>query len=410
MRAPIGSAMAGESFTAEASAIVRSCVHCGFCNATCPTYQLTGDELEGPRGRIYLIKALLEHGTAGEQTRLHLDQCLLCRNCETTCPSGVAYGRLAEIARPYVNRTTAMPRSQRLLRFLLSRVLPYRRRFAALVAAGRLIRPCMPRALARLIPARPRSPAVVSRQRALPGARRVILLGGCVQPVLNPAIDAAAIRVFGHLGIDVQAVAGGGCCGALAHHLGYAGDAVQQARANIDAWWPHIEDGVAAVMATSSGCGVHLKDYARVLADDPTYAERARTLEALVRDPVELIAPDAYAGRFDAAGVGRVAVQTPCTLQHGQRLGGLIEAILGRAGFDVVPIEDAHLCCGSAGTYSLLHAQTATALRQRKLDCLLRATPAVVVTANIGCQMHLAAAAPVPVRHWLELLADCVGE
>lgn len=404
MRAPIGQSMAGEPYAAEAASIVRSCVHCGFCNATCPTYQLTGDELEGPRGRIYLIKGLLERGQFGEQTRQHLDQCLLCRNCETTCPSGVEYGRLIELVRPPVYRASAAPRHERWLRWLFVRVLPYRRRFALVVASGRLVKPFLPRRLAALVP-KQRAVTDTNPPPRAEARPRVLMLEGCVQPVLNPGIDAAAVQVLGHLGFEVMRVRGGACCGALAHHLGYEEDARRQARLNIDAWWPAVEAGVAAVMATSSGCGVHLKDYARLLADDAVYAERARVIGSLVRDPVELVDVETLRGRFDGASVGPVAVQTPCTLQHGQRLAGRIEAILGSAGFDLTVAAEPHLCCGSAGTYSLLHNAAATALRERKLGNLLDARPAVIATANIGCQMHLEPASPVPVRHWLELLA-----
>ncbi|MEQ8660078.1 MAG: glycolate oxidase subunit GlcF [Gammaproteobacteria bacterium] len=404
MRVPVSADMAATSYAARAAEIARSCVHCGFCNATCPTYQLTGDELEGPRGRIYLIKSLLEDGAPGSDTRRHLDQCLVCRNCETTCPSGVRYGELVELVRPAVLRATPTPWREGLLRWGLLRVVPYPRRFAALLGLGRAVRPLLPARLAALVP-RPLDTPAASPPATVRSTRRVLLLGGCVQPVLNPGIDAAARAVFARLDIELVTLAASGCCGALAHHLGDEDRARAQARANIDAWWPHVEAGAEAVMASSSGCGVQLKSYARLLADEPGYAARAQAIEARVRDPLELVDGERLAALVDAGDTGAVAVQAPCTLQHGQRLGGRLEALLRQLGFTLAPVAEAHLCCGSAGSYSLFHAATARALRERKLGHLLAAAPAVVVTANIGCQSHLAATAPVPVRHWLELVA-----
>jgi len=406
MRVPVNARLAASSYASEAADIARSCVHCGFCNATCPTYQLTGDELEGPRGRIYLIKALLEDGAAGSETRRHLDQCLVCRNCETTCPSGVQYGQLLELVRPEVYRTTASTWRERLMRWGLVKVVPYRNRFAVLYRLGRLARPLLPRRLAASVPAPLGEATARSAPAASPrGARRVLLLGGCVQPVLNPSIDAAARIVFARLDMTLVDAPASGCCGALAHHLGDEDTARCQARANIDAWWPEVEAGAEAVMASSSGCGVQLKGYARLLAGDPVYAERARRIESLVRDPLELVDGARLAAAVDTAGVGPVAVQTPCTLQHGQRLGGRLEALLVQLGFSLTPVGEAHLCCGSAGSYSLFHAKTSAALRERKLGHLMAGGPMQVITANIGCQSHLAAASPVPVRHWLEVVA-----
>ncbi|MGE0484785.1 MAG: glycolate oxidase subunit GlcF [Gammaproteobacteria bacterium] len=406
MRAPVSAAMAAEDFSAEAAAIVRSCVHCGFCNATCPTYQLTGDELEGPRGRIYLVKALLEDGRIGAETRLHLDHCLVCRNCETTCPSGVRYGRLVELVRPRVLRRAPPPWPSRLLRRALLTVVPYPRRFAPLVAAARLLRPLLPARLAAHLPPRPASyvpPPVTDGH-----TRRVLLLGGCAQPVLNPAIDAAAARVFDALGIELVKVRGADCCGALAHHLGAEDVARAQARRVVDAWWPAVAAGADAVMVTASGCGVQLKDYAQLLQDDAEYAERAARIAGLARDPLELVDAGLLAGMLNVTGVGPLAVQTPCSLQHGQRLGGRLESLLRACGFELVPVAESHLCCGSAGSYALVHVDKSSALRTRKLDNLMAARPHLIVTANIGCQTHLAQAAQVPVRHWLEVVAECL--
>ncbi|MGR8918751.1 MAG: glycolate oxidase subunit GlcF [Gammaproteobacteria bacterium] len=403
MRAPVADSMAREPYSARAADIVRSCVHCGFCNATCPTYQLTGDELEGPRGRIYLIKALLEEGRAGDDSRRHLDQCLLCRNCETTCPSGVRYGDLIELVRPELEQRVPAPAAVRLKRRMLAAVVPYRRRLAPLVWLGRLARPLLPAALGRRLERATPPPAWSGTAHA----RRVLRLGGCAQPVLNPHIDAAAARVFDRLGLSVVDVPASACCGALHRHLGMDADARALARANIDAWWPAIESGAEAVMATSSGCGLELRHYPALLADDPAYAARAARLGELLRDPLELVDVDALSAALrPSSDRGAVAVQAPCTLQHGLRLGGRLEALLDGLGWRVLPVAESHLCCGSAGAYSVMHAATAGALRERKLAALMQAGPAVIATANIGCQLHLASAAPVPVRHWLELLAE----
>ena len=406
MRASVSDRMASYPFTAEAAKIVRSCVHCGFCNATCPTYQLTGDELEGPRGRIYLIKSLLEGGRVGNDTRRHLDQCLQCRNCETTCPSGVRYGALLELVRPHIARVTALPWTAKLKRTLLVLIVPHRRSFAALLGLGRIFRPVLPRRIARLIPPRPtRSPRVVRVH-----SKKILLLDGCAQPALNPNIDASAALVFDRLGISLVSVPGAGCCGALALHLGYEERAVQQAKANLDAWWAHIESGADAIMATSSGCGVHLKDYARLLAAEPDYCERAKRLQGLVRDPIELIGAEQLMPHVAVKNPQPLAFQAPCTLQHGQRLSGKVENLLTQIGWKLVAVNEAHLCCGSAGSYSVLHGDTAAQLRMRKLENLMHRQPAAIITANIGCQSHLGVSATVPVRHWLELVADNLVE
>jgi len=402
MRAPVTDQMATHRFTAEAAKIVRSCVHCGFCNATCPTYQLTGDELEGPRGRIYLMRSLLDGGEVGEDTRRHLDQCLQCRNCETTCPSGVRYGTLLELMRPYVAENSTLPWMARLKRAALLGVVPHRARFRALLAAGRLVRPLLPQALAQLIPASRAPLAAVSVSHA----RRVLLLGGCAQPALNPNIDAAAALIFERVGISLVTVPAAGCCGALAMHLGAERDAVNQAKANLDAWWPEIENGAEAVMASSSGCGVHLKEYARILSAEPGYRERAERMQSLVRDPIELLDATALKEHVRIKSNESLAVQTPCTLQHGQRLGGRVEQLLRELGCVLAEVREPHLCCGSAGSYSVLHGGTARQLRERKLANLMRGRPTKIVTANIGCQSHLGATAAVPVPHWLEFLAE----
>ena len=374
----------------EADAILRTCVHCGFCNATCPTYQLLGDELDGPRGRLYLMKQMFEGEAVSANTRLHLDRCLTCRNCETTCPSGVHYTQLLELGRHTVDALVPRPVWARLKRWGLRRFLLTRWLFGPAVWLGRLI---------GRLPTATASAAMPAGQHA----RKVILLQGCVQPALDPGIDAALARVLDRLGIQVVRAGQAGCCGALSHHLDARAEAAAQMRRNLDAWWPLIEAGAEAVVASASGCGLHLKDYGRLLADDPAYAERAAVLAKLVRDPAELLA-GADLSRFRPTQPRRVAFHPPCTLQHGLQIRGVVEGILTGLGHCLTPVTDSHLCCGAAGTYSLLQPELADALRRRKLDALTDGGPELIVTANIGCQVHLAAATKLPVAHWLTLL------
>lgn len=383
----------------EAEAILRSCVHCGFCTATCPTYQLLGDELDGPRGRIYLIKQVLEGAPAGRSTQVHLDRCLTCLACETTCPSGVRYGHLLEIGRDTVEQQVARPWREQLVRALLRRTLPHRRRFEAVLALGRAARPLLPAALRRQVPPRPRPYG--SRPTAA-RARRMLLLEGCVQPGLAPEINAATARVFDALGIALQSPAGSGCCGALSLHLGARDEALAFMRRNIDTWWPAIEAGAEAIVVNASGCGVAVKDYGHLLREDPAYAEKAARISALTRDPAEVLANEDLEG-LDIA-PRRLAFHSPCTLQHGQQLNGRVEALLGRLGFELSPVADAHLCCGSAGTYSVLQAELSGRLRRDKLARLEAGDPELIATANIGCLSHLRGSAARPVHHWIELL------
>lgn len=388
----------------EADEILRNCVHCGFCNATCPTYQLTGDELDGPRGRIYLIKQVLEGKAPGVQTRLHLDRCLTCRACETTCPSGVDYHRLLDTGRELTAQ--ALPRSmpQRLLRLALRRVFTHARLFTALLRTGQALRPLLPGALRARIPARPRagtpSPATGSRTRTL------LLLDGCVQPALAPQINHAAARVLDALGIQLVSARNAGCCGALSHHLDAPAEALDFARRNIDAWWTQIEHGAEAIVVTASGCAPMVKDYGRLLADDPAYASRAARVSGLARDLSEVIAAEQPERALGKAPGTRIAFHSPCTLQHGQRITGVVEDLLGRLGYALTPIADSHLCCGSAGTYSILQPDLATRLRTHKLAALEQGAPEAIATANIGCHQHLGSAAGVPVVHWIELLSN----
>jgi len=385
----------------EADAILRSCVHCGFCTATCPTYQLLGDELDGPRGRIYLIKQMLEGAPASERTRSHLDRCLTCRACETTCPSGVRYGRLLDIGRGILEERMRRPWRERLLRYLLLAMVPSMRRFALILAGGRVLRPFLPAALGAKIPRRRAAGAWPDPNRQ---ARTMLVLAGCVQAAATPDTNAAAARLFDRLGIHLVEVATAGCCGALAHHLGAETTARDQMRRNIDAWWPAIEAGAEAIVVTASGCGVQVKDYAGLLADDPDYADKAVRVSTLACDPVEILAREDLRG-FGQPGTGtRVALQVPCTLQHGQKLPGQLETLLAGLGFALTPVADSHLCCGSAGSYSLLQPALSARLREAKLMHLGAGQPDCIATANIGCQLHLQAGTDLPVRHWLELL------
>lgn len=391
----------------EAAAILRKCVHCGFCTATCPTYQLFGDELDGPRGRIYLIKAMLEGAPVGATTRVHLDRCLTCRACETTCPSGVQYGHLLDIGREVLEARAPRSGSEALLRSALREGLPRPALFGAALGLGRLVRPLLPGALKAKVPPRER----VSTRAVVKGAatRRMLLHAGCVQPALYPNINAAAERVLARLGIRLVVVADAGCCGAVKLHLADGAGARAQARRNIDAWWPELEAGAEAIVFTASGCGVEIKDYGHLLQDDAAYAEKARRVAALARDVSEVVAAEKAAllqrlEKSAPAGRHRLAFHAPCSLQHGLKLRGVIEPLLEAAGYTLTPVADAHLCCGSAGTYSLLQPEIAKKLRGQKLAALLAEQPVGIASANVGCIAHLAAGTAVPVRHWIEWL------
>lgn len=384
----------------EADAILRACVHCGFCTATCPTYQLLGDERDGPRGRIYLIKEALEGGELSGTTQSHLDRCLTCRACETTCPSGVRYGRLVEIGREYVDARVPRGRIDRLSRAALRRIVPWPRRFGLFLRIGRMLRVLLPAAMRLKLP-RQQPPGEWPRKVH---PRRMLVLEGCVQSVVTPLTNAATARVLDRLGISLVAVPEAGCCGAVSHHLSAVGEAHGFMRRNIDAWWPQVETGVEAIVTTASACGAMVKDYGHLLRDDPQYAEKAARISALARDLGEVLRDE------DLSGVGsqftgrRVAFHSPCTLQHGQQLHGVVESVLRRAGYQLTAVPDSHLCCGSAGTYSLLQPELSRQLLRNKLSALESDRPDVIASANIGCQLHLASATGIPVRHWIELL------
>ncbi|QTP56122.1 glycolate oxidase subunit GlcF [Billgrantia sulfidoxydans] len=394
----------------EADRVLRSCVHCGFCNATCPTYQLLGDERDGPRGRIYLMKQMLENPddseNVTEQTRLHLDRCLTCRNCETTCPSGVEYHKLLDIGRAEIERRVPRSAADRAQRYALRKALVEPKRFQALLKLGQTFRPLVPGKLKDKLPPKPvDAGARPDHQRH---ARQMLILEGCVQPGLSPNTNAATARVLDRLGIGLTPVAEAGCCGAIDFHLNAQDDGRARARANIDAWWPHIEAGAEAIVQTASGCGAFVKEYRDILKDDPAYADKARRVSELAKDLVEVLRDEELTSLQVNAG-RRLAFHCPCTLQHAQKLGGAVEGVLVKLGFTLTPVQDAHLCCGSAGTYSITQPELATQLRDNKLNALEAGNPETIVTANIGCQTHLNGAGRTPVRHWIEIVDEALS-
>jgi glycolate oxidase iron-sulfur subunit len=384
----------------EADAILRACVHCGFCTATCPTYQLLGDELDGPRGRIYQIKQVMEGQPATRTTQLHLDRCLTCRACETACPSGVRYARLVDIGRAIVEHRVERPLRERLLRRALIRLVPHARRLRVLFALGRLTRPLLPARVGAKVPA-PRPAGSWPRRT---GRRRMLALAGCVQSVATPRTNTAAARTLASLGIDLIEARGAGCCGAAAYHLGAQQEGRAAARRNIDAWWPEIEAGAEAILVTASGCGAIVKEYGEILAHDQAYAHKAARVAALARDPAEVLAGEDLGPLGRPGGGRKVAFHSPCTLQHGQQLKQVVEPILTGLGFALTPVPESHLCCGSAGTYSITQPKLSMQLRDNKLAALQSGDPEIIATANIGCQLHLEAGSGRPVLHWLELL------
>ncbi len=388
---------------ARAEEILRSCVHCGFCQATCPTYQVLGDELDSPRGRIYLIKQVLEGAAVTEKTRQHLDQCLTCRNCETTCPSGVKYGELIDIGRDLVEKQTKRRWQQRALRTLLKEGLtsPF---VKPAFAMGRLVKPLLPAALQKKLPDTRPAGVLPTREHA----RKVLLLAGCVQPAMLPSIDAATLRVLDAVGVQGMVAASGGCCGALKHHMNDVEGGLAHMRANVDAWYPLIASAeVEAVVMNASGCGATVREYDHHLAHDPAYAERAKIVAAKVMDVSE------YLGKFteqlkpllknnsDSAKT-KASFHPPCTLQHWQKLRPVTEGLLAHCGVDLQPFGESHLCCGSAGMYSVMHPEISTELRDRKLGHIAAAAPEVILSANIGCITHLQSGTATPVLHWVE--------
>jgi len=395
----------------EAEELLRPCVQCGQCTFICPTFRLLDDERDGPRGRIYMIHELFEGKDPGANIQFHLDRCLTCRSCEHSCPQGVRYGRLLDLAREVVEKSVPRPLGQRLARRALRAVVSHRRRFTALLRMGQALRGILPGALRSRIPQR--RPAGAWPDRA--HARTMLVWPGCVQPALAPDINAAAARVLDRFGIRLIA-ADTGCCGALSYHLAAPDEARAYMRRNIDACWPQIEAGAEAIVMTTSGCGAHVRDYGHLLRDDPRYCDKAKRFSEMIRDIAEVVteewqddlppvSPATDSGRPRGS---RITFQSPCSLQHGVKLNGMVEKLLRRAGFTLAPVAYAFMCCGAAGSYSILQPALAQALRARKLETLLACRPEAVATANIGCLTHLAAESSVPVRHWIEMLDEAL--
>jgi glycolate oxidase iron-sulfur subunit len=390
----------------EADAILRKCVHCGFCTATCPTYQLLGDELDGPRGRIYLIKQVLEGHAATEKTQSHLDRCLTCRNCESTCPSGVQYGRLADIGRKVVEEQVGRPWRTRLVRTALKEVLPRKWLFKPAMKMGQLVRPMLPQTLKNKVPLQQASGQWPQTKHA----RKMLLLEGCVQPSMSPNTNMATARVLDAVGVELVIAKKAGCCGAIRYHMNDQTGGLNDMRKNIDAWWPYIDgsagETVEALVMNASGCGATVKEYGHLLQHDPLYADKAARISALTKDISEIL-PEfetALASKLQGRITKRVSYHPPCTLQHGQKIRGTVENILKNAGVDVSLCADSHLCCGSAGTYSVLQPELSYQLRDNKLRNLQATTPDIIVSGNVGCITHLQSGTDTPVRHWIELI------
>jgi len=409
MQTKLSVEFSGTAEGSQADAILRSCVHCGFCNATCPTYQILGDELDGPRGRIYLIKQMLEGAEVGRSTQRHLDRCLTCLNCETTCPSGVEYGKLISIGRALVDERVERPRMEKWMRWLLKEGLTSAL-FAPVFKVAQAARRWLPAALREKVPR-----STVRRGADWPTTdreRKVLLLAGCVQPAMMPNINGATARVLDAAGIQTLIAEGAGCCGALRDHLNDREGGLADARRNIDAWWPLVAAGtVEAIVVNASACGLAVKHYGEALREDGRYSDKAARISALARDLSELL-PEllpALKARVRPDAAGSLAFHAPCTLQHGQRLRGGVEMHLAALGFDMgAGIVDGHLCCGSAGTYSLLQPVLANQLRDRKLANLTASNPRCIVSANVGCIQHLQTGAGIPVRHWVEVLDEAL--
>ncbi len=385
----------------HAESILRKCVHCGFCLATCPTYNLLGDELDSPRGRIYQIKSVLEGEAATESVQLHLDLCLTCRSCETTCPSGVQYHHLLDIGRAKVDEQVPRSAPQRALRWALRNLVSNAIVMTPAMRLGQWLRPVLPSLLKNHIPARREPGSWPSSQHA----RKMLVLAGCVQPGAQPRTNASTARVLDKLGISLISANGAGCCGAVRHHLSDEAGAKANMRQNIDAWWPLIEQGAEAIVMTASGCGAHVKDYAQLLVDDEQYAKKAEKISALCRDISQVIAAEDLSPlKLDPRKFGKIAYHPPCTLQHGQQLPDVVETILSTLGFSLSPVADKHLCCGSAGTYSITQHDLPQQLLANKVNALVADKPTTIASANIGCLMHIQSATQTPVVHWIELL------
>jgi glycolate oxidase iron-sulfur subunit len=391
----------------EAEGILRRCVHCGFCLATCPTYNLLGDELDSPRGRIYLMKQMLEGAPVTERTQLHLDRCLTCRACETTCPSGVEYGRLVDIGRDLIEQKVPRSSGDRFRRWLMRRVLPSRSLFAALLGLGRAFKGVLPQALQRKVPAR----RVAGAWPEARHARKMLALAGCVQPSIAPSINAATARVLDRIGISLVEAPAAGCCGAVTFHLNRQDEALHFVRVNIDAWWPHVEAGVEAIVITASGCGTMVAEYGHLLRGDAAYAKKAERIANLAKDISQVVSAErgAIAKHAKPGARETVAFHSPCSLQHGLKITGVVEPLLRDLGYPLTAVPDAHLCCGSAGTYSLLQPELSQKLLANKVSALESGNPRRIATANVGCLAHIESAASRPIHHWIELVDEALS-
>ncbi len=405
MQTNIVKSLAGTAAGQEAESILRKCVHCGFCNATCPTYQLTGDELDGPRGRIYLIKQMLEGNAATSKTQFHLDRCLTCRSCETTCPSGVEYGRLLEIGRNEVEANIKRPLLEKAKRAAIRQLVPYPRRFKLAMKLSHLLKPVLPASLQKKILPKQQASSWPQNNHN----KRMLMLDGCVQPSMAPNINAAAASVLDSLGVSLINVEQVGCCGAIDIHLGAPESGLAQVKRNINAWWPEVENSVVGLVVTASGCGATVKEYGHLLRNDSEYAGKAKRISELAMDSIEAVEfclhhqSEKSLTDLRNTKYQKVAFHSPCTLQHGQQIKGRVERVLVNAGFELTQVADAHLCCGSAGTYSLLQPEMSQKILGNKLNALQAGKPDVIATANIGCYSHMLPSAEVPVVHWLEL-------
>ncbi|RDH80740.1 MAG: glycolate oxidase iron-sulfur subunit [endosymbiont of Galathealinum brachiosum] len=388
----------------EADDILRSCVHCGFCTATCPTYQILGNELDSPRGRIYLIKQVLEGIPVTDKTRSHLDRCLTCRSCETTCPSGVNYGRLIDIGRELVEKQTTRKLSEQFSRYALRKIIPYPERFKFLLNLGNLFKPVLPAVLKDKIPA----VETATEWPEVKHKRKMLILAGCVQQTTNAQTNASTANVLNKLGIELIQENEVKCCGAVSQHLSATDEAIVTIKKNIDAWWHHVNNGIEAIVITASGCGVMVKDYAHLLENDEMYALKAKRVSKLAKDISEIISnEDLQQDETYSTGI-TVAFHSPCTLQHGLQLNGVVEKILSNAGYKLTSVNDSHLCCGSAGTYSVLQPVISKKLLVNKITNLQKNRPDIIATANIGCQMHLSTKSDKPVKHWIELVESAI--
>ena len=397
----------------EADAILRTCVHCGFCLATCPTYQLLDDELDSPRGRIYLMKEVLEGRVATQRTQLHLDRCLTCRACETACPSGVRYGKLIDICRNVVEKQVERSVKTKIVRYTLRQILPNLNVFMVFLRIGQAVRSLLPKEIRGLIPSKSRNAGIWPPARH---KRKMLVLDGCVQPSIAPNINTATARILDKIGISLIKVEKENCCGAISYHLNAQQEGLDYMRHNIDAWWPYCDNnvahGVEAIVMTASGCGVTVKEYGNYLINDPIYSEKAVRISELTKDISEILEDEAeqliplFSNVESCTKRSKLAFHSPCTLQHGLQINGVVENILTTAGFDLTFVQDSHICCGSAGTYSILQPKLSKQLLRNKIKILESDKPDQIVTANIGCLAHLQSGTSLIIKHWIEVLDE----